>query len=149
MQRRGLSDGEHGWMEPLIRQLMPPSPPEQGLRSCQQVSFLASSEGKSGSTSQPPLDLPAEIPDREEQKSPPDAEFRDTNSSFSRIFHLNAYGHEAVTDTTPYQPYPFIFQEGIFGNLPSPAHSQKEQKDRRPWEMDEHFKCLMDRNGPS
>lgn len=114
MQRRGLSDGERGWTEPLTWQLMPPSPLDQGLRPaalvpvlpCQQVSFLASSEGKSGSTSHPPLDLPAEIPDREEQTSPSDAGFQDTNSSFSHILHLNTSWHEAVTDITPYHPCP-------------------------------------------
>lgn len=73
---------------------------------CQQVSFLASSKGESGSTSHTPLDLPAEIPYREESKSLSDTECWDTNSSFSYILHLNAYRHKAVTDTSPHHPPP-------------------------------------------
>lgn len=114
MQGRGLGDGEQGWMEPLMWQLTPPSPPEQGPRELQHrsqrclASRFPSWLAARGSQAAPAI-LPLTCLLRfltEEQKSPSDAGFRNTDSSFSHILHLNAYWHEAVTDTTPYHPYP-------------------------------------------
>lgn len=72
MWRRGLGDGQRGRMEPLVWQLTPPSPLEQGPRELEHrfqhclASRFPSWPAVRGVISRPPpLDLPTEIADRE------------------------------------------------------------------------------------